>query len=686
MKTAKCKNLFCIILVIFLLTSFLSIPQNTKAQPDNYPKLANYFLKWDISDTDINELARWDIVILSPQALERNPQVITKLRQKNPQIKIFVYVLLQEINIDPEIVNASPFYQQIYNKVQENNWWLRDSSGQNISSWPKTWLINPAPSAPKTNGQNWADYLPGLVYNNFLKTNDWDGVFFDNAWDNLNWLNKTIDINGNGRADSQNYVDQQWQAGINQILNTIQKLAPHKLIIVNTKNNFYNNNTNGRLHETFPLPDGGVWAGGIKNYLNADFGRQPQYFIINTSTSVFGKKDDYRTFRFGLTSTLLGDGYYSFDSGDHSHSELWWYDEYNFYLGRPLSDIKNLLGPESQEIRPGVWQRDFQNALILVNSTNSEQKISFTEEFEKIKGSQDQSVNSGAIVRSVTLKPYDGIILLRRIEDIKNSPYFNGSFVRVFNKYGDSIRNGFFVYEKQFKGGNVLAKADINNNGQIEIIEADKSKVIIYDQNKNVINSFYPYGPNYNFGITLAINDFENDGFFEIVTGTMRGHGPIVKVFNHQGKELNSGFNAYHPDYKGGVNVAFCDTNGNGKKEIVTGAGYMGGPQVRIFDINGKVLSGGFFAYNANFRGGVNVACGDIDGNGIDKIVTGAGYGGSSHVRYFNSKFEPLSPGFWAFGQESRTGVRVVLADLDNDGIAEILAASPDTFTTVINK
>ncbi len=675
-----------IVLVILLLTGFFVMPNKTSAQADNYPKLANYYLAWDIDDTQIDQLAKWDMVILSPQALERNPQVITKLRQKNPQIKILVYILIQEINIDPQIVNASTFYQKIYNQVNQNNWWLKDASGQNLSWWPNTWIINVAASAPKSNGQNWTNYLPQLVYQNFLNNNDWDGVFFDNAWDSLNWLNKSIDIDGNGSADSNSYVDSQWQAGINSILDKVHALAPNKLIIINAKNDVYNNEINGRLHETFPLPDGNIWAGGIKNYLNAAFGYQPQYFIINTNTSSTGNQNDYKSFRYGLTSTLLGDGYYSFDSGAQSHSELWWYDEYNFYLGRALPDLKNLLGSNSQEIQAGVWQRDFQNALVLVNSTNSEQKITLNEEFEKIKGTQDTVTNNGAVVRSITLKPYDGIILLRRIEDVKNSAYYNGSFVRVFNKYGDTVRNGFFVYEKEFKGGNVIEKRDINNDEQLEIIEADNSKITIYDLNKNVITSFYPYGPDYNFGINFAINDFENDGYFEIVTGTMRGYSPLVKVFNYQGKELNKGFYAYAQNYKGGVNVAFCDTNGNGKKEIVTGAGYMGGPQVRTFDINGKVLSGGFFAYAKTFRGGVNVACGDIDGNGIDEIITGAGYGGSSHVRYFNSKLEPLSPGFWAFGKESRTGVRVFVADLDNDGIDEILAASPDTFTTAINQ
>ncbi len=686
MEKYKLKTKIWLFIVIFLITIGFIMPQKSIAQHDNYPKLANYFLDWDIDNQKINQLAKWDIVILSPQALTRNPQVITKLKQKNRQIKVLAYIPAQEITYKQNILSASDFWQKIYNKAEQNNWWLKTANSQHVSWWPGNWFINVSSAAPKTNGQNWSDYLPELVYDEILKNNQWDGIFYDNIWQTVDWVNPQIDADTNGMPDSAIYLNNKWQEGLNHVLSKTRQLAPDKLIVANTNSNFYNKNLNGRMQEGFPAPNEGAWTGSMKNYLNDNLGYQPKYFIINANTNNTGSRDDYSAFRFGLTSTLLGEGYYSFDYGDRGHEKLWWYDEYNFFLGNSVSAIKNLLDQNSKEIKPGVWQREFQNAIVMVNSTNKIQKIKFNEEFEKIKGTQDPVANDGSVIKSLKLRPYDGIILLRRIEDVKNSAYFNGSFVRVFNKYGDSVRNGFFIYEKQFKGGNVLAKKDLNNDGQLEIVVADKRKITIYDINKNVIRSFYPYGQNYNKGINFTLNDLENDGYFEIVTGTMRGWGPKVKAFNYLGEQIGQTFNAYSPNYKGGVNVAFCDTNGNGKKEIVTGAGYMGGPQIRIFDINGKILSGGFFAYNKAFRGGVNVACGDIDANGIDEIVTGAGYGGTSHVRYFNSKFEPLSPGFWAFGKDSRTGVRIVVNDLDNDGAAEILTASPDTFTTTFNK
>ena len=76
------------------------------------------------------------------------------------------------------------------------------------------------------------------------------------------------------------------------------------------------------------------------------------------------------------------------------------------------------------------------------------------------------------------------------------------------------------------------------------------------------------------------------------------------------------------------------------------------------------------------------VQCGDIDGNKKDEIITGAGASGSTHVLMYDGKGKKLSPGFFAFSKKSRTGVRVFVNDLNNDGIEEILVEAPNLFET----
>ena len=87
---------------------------------------------------------------------------------------------------------------------------------------------------------------------------------------------------------------------------------------------------------------------------------------------------------------------------------------------------------------------------------------------------------------------------------------------------------------------------------------------------------------------------------------------------------LVASFLAYSPAFRGGVEVAVGDVNGDGTPDIITGAGPGGGPQVEVFDgtklkevqANGTLpasaLLASFYAYAASFTGGVNVAAGDV--------------------------------------------------------------------------
>lgn len=674
------------IAILMVLGIFLFFPNNASAATDGYPKLANYYIAWDIqTDTDISNLAKWDLVILSPQSLERNPEVIKKLRQKNSKIKILVYMPIQEMTHDQNLLNETPYWNEVYQTVNQNNWWLKRTDGQYANFWPNNWFINASSLAPKTNSQNWADYLPELIYNKYLKDNVWDGVFYDNVWYGLSWLKQPIDINGDGTAESDQVIDEAWRSGLSQIITKTRNLAPTKMIFANANTNYYNNLLNGRMQENFPAQNEGGWTGSMTNYIGSNFAYTPKGFIINATTNNTGENNDYQNFRFNMTSALMGDGYFSFDYGDLGHDKLWWYDEYNYFLGQPKSEAKNVLDSKSKDLKTGVWQRDFENALALVNSTNSSQKINFEAEYEKIKGTQDKSTNNGAVIKNVTISANDGVILLRRIEEIQNSAFFNGSFMRVFDTKGTSQRNGFFLYENQFRGGNVIAQQDINKDNKIEMLVADESKIAIYDENKNVLSSFYPYGAKYVKGINFDLADLDGDGNVEIITGTLKGYAPLVKIFNNKGKEINSGFYAYSKSFTGGVNVAVCDFKGNGEKSIITGAGYMGGSSVKIFNKNGKLL-GASYAYAKTFKGGVYVACGDINGDKKDEIITGAGYSGSPQVRIFDSKFKELVKSFWPYEKTSKSGVRVIANDIDGNGIDEILAASPTTFTTAITK
>ena len=91
----------------------------------------------------------------------------------------------------------------------------------------------------------------------------------------------------------------------------------------------------------------------------------------------------------------------------------------------------------------------------------------------------------------------------------------------------------------------------------------------------------------------------------EIITAPHSNGGPHIKIFDNQGNLLNHFF-AYHEKFRGGVNIASIDLDNDGSDEIITGAGPGGAPHVRIFSPLG-VLKKSFYALDASFSGGVKI-------------------------------------------------------------------------------
>jgi hypothetical protein len=656
----------------------------TVKMEEKYPRVANLFFKWDVSASEAAELAKWDVVVIDMEAGINTPENLKKIKELNPQIKILAYITSEEFTSNVSKLKSSSLRRKLYNGISDN-WWLNSSGGGRLVWWPGTWLLNVTEDSPTDGGgKKWNDYLPEFVAREILSSNLWDGVFYDNAWDSVSWMPSAseIDLNHDGQAESTTISDQKWREGMNKIFRRTRELAPGKMIVGNAvgggNGKIYYANVNGVAIEHFHKSN---WTDALNNYFFiSSRGQPPNGTILNCNTENTGRQDDYKKMRFCLTSTLLGDGYFSFDYGDQAHNQLWWYDEYDVSLGKPLNSAYNILTGNTK-ITSGVWRRDFQNGIALVNSSDSAKTVDLDEEFEKIHGSQDRTVNDGSIVKSVNLASRDGVILLRRAETTTVSSFENGSFNRVFDGNGKLVRTGFFTYDEKYSPASRVASVDLDLDGTRETVVAGDSKVEIYNSKGEEISSFYPYDVKYDKGINFAFGDLNHDGKMEIVTGTLRGGGPHVRIFNWKGVLIHPGFFAYGKDFRGGVSVAVGDIDGNGWPEIITGAGFGGGPHVRIFSGGGKLMHPGFFAYDPSFRGGANVAIGDLDDDGRAEIITGAGFGGGPDVKVFDARNFSLRAEFFAFSVRSQGGVTVRAEDLDGDGRAEIISSTTDVFS-----
>jgi len=70
-------------------------------------------------------------------------------------------------------------------------------------------------------------------------------------------------------------------------------------------------------------------------------------------------------------------------------------------------------GVRFQQGDPNVWERDFTHGAVLVNGTDSPQTVDIGPGYRRIAGTQDPTVNNGAVATSVTLAPRDAIVLTK---------------------------------------------------------------------------------------------------------------------------------------------------------------------------------------------------------------------------------------------------------------------------------
>ncbi len=273
----------------------------------------------------------------------------------------------------------------------------------------------------------------------------------------------------------------------------------------------------------------------------------------------------------------------------------------------------------------------------------------------------------------------------------------NAPLVRVFDPTSTaSPVNEFLAYGASAYGVNVVC-GDLDNDGTAEIITGPGPGAIFGPQVRAFEPDGTPMGSQVNFfaygtlkyGVNVAAADINGDGHDDIITGAGPGavFGPHVRAFDCSSGTATAisgvSFFAYGT-LKWGANVVGGDIDGDGYAEIITGAGpgKVFGSHVRAFNYDGGTLAAipqvSFFAYTTN-QFGVRVACGDIDGDGMDEIITAPGPGTvfGPHIRAFNYDGLTLAPisgvSFMAYEEYSEYGATVGTADLDNDGYDEIL-------------
>ena len=414
-----------------------------------FPRLANcYFgddsFYWHLQRLDssqiksrVNSLARWDLIIVDYSAASFARQYLERIRKLNPHIKILAYIeagtggnwrwlLTNDLQaqtlpsfMTSERINFMRYLMRYYGispSDSNENLFLHQGKVSGSQTTPSRVAL--LTTGEQWQGMNptgdWPNYMANFVKDKVMSSGLFDGVFYDNVFEHISWVSN-VDINNDGVADSPSMVNQLWKQGLTKLLKiTRDLLGPEAIIFGNPGNEWNANSTyfdyaNGHMQEN---------ALGTSAYSSHDFLKvwdiyernmqrpapPSRIHIIDADTDNRPNDPekpqlsitDLQKMRYGLTITLLDDGYYNFDRGDLAHSQVWWFPEYDINLGFAKG--------KAQKQSDGTWTREFQNGVVVVNPTNSVSAISFTATYQNVS-----TGNKGTIF---TIQPQDGGILL----------------------------------------------------------------------------------------------------------------------------------------------------------------------------------------------------------------------------------------------------------------------------------
>jgi len=242
-------------------------------------------------------------------------------------------------------------------------------------------------------------------------------------------------------------------------------------------------------------------------------------------------------------------------------------------------------------------------------------------------------------------------------------------FVRIYNRHGKLLKQ-FLAFDKSFKGGVNLAILNHSQLGEASMVAAPLSngagQISIFDSNGKIKRKIWVDGKKWRGGYNIAAGDVDANGEEEIIIGYGYGQAPQVKILNSNGGLLSS-FLAYEKKFKGGVKVAVSNLNGrlsHNQAEIIVAPGRGREPLIKIFN-NRAQLKKQFLAFTKNWQGGVNLAAGDLNNDGLNEIAVSAQSGAAPHVRAFDGN-GVLLESFYAWEEAFKGGVNIGIIKLNN--------------------
>lgn len=310
--------------------------------------------------------------------LERVAANIARIREVNPTALFLPYVDVIEGPDNPTVAQ---------------NWWALNEKGERWSGWPGYFRIN-------TGLPEVLQYNLDRVREEVLGRECFDGVFYD-CWSPDKWLvpetaklrnEKALVMVNAGNLPASGFES------LNGCLaeDEINRVVGGKVEFEEFLSRYLRWSREGRKPCTTMLVC-------RPQALNDDPWRWAKMtHEQRTAETEQVRAADEQTMRFGLATTLMGDGYFGYDAGTAGRGNWWWYREYDAPLGYPKGECRHR--------DDGTWQRDFDGGTVVVNGSAYDVVVELAEE--------RKDVSTGRVGTRFTVPMLDGRILLPTDEPV----------------------------------------------------------------------------------------------------------------------------------------------------------------------------------------------------------------------------------------------------------------------------
>ena len=218
-------------------------------------------------------------------------------------------------------------------------------------------------ATPGTGTERAADWLARRTAG-FYAAAHWDGVLIDvcngqycSAFRGSTSFRTVADRAAPSTEVNYDSFDTAWQSGIEGFLSRVRSLVGDKAVIMTNYAPPVFTTVNGTDFEGFPTstttpltwhetvvgPTRHPYTGAYLDWCAS--AQTPNVTTIMT----YGEPTDYRLMRYGLCTSLMGDGYYSYESSVGHSSNGRWYDEFDDagagkgYLGSPIGEMHSVV-------------------------------------------------------------------------------------------------------------------------------------------------------------------------------------------------------------------------------------------------------------------------------------------------------------------------------------------------------